>query len=1285
MRKYRKLLLALLLIAPVIVMADYVFKTLDVRNGLTSSHINCIHKDKRGFMWFGTPSGLYRYDGYNFKSFQCNSLDGSSLPDSYIKSIQETKDGSLWIETSAGYCVYSPKSESFDRDMKQIFTRMGIDKIPTIVYLDQHYNLWGYIPSTGVVCYKMQEQLLYEFGYNGDERGIPQGTICAIGECKDGAILVYDDGRIVCCDVMHQQRTVWVNDEIAQRKLRRTKSLRVFTDQQDNIWIYGLGTLFQYNTHTKVWNTSVGDQLGLTGIGTDHSVNSMGGDQKGNIWIGTNRHSLMRCTVNDLRLESVPLTSMNAFRPMAGNASVQCIYIDDTNLLWVGTEKSGVAFWGHHIHKFDTKMLGDVTAMAEDDDGNVWYGTSDNGIVDFSGQLISQKVSAMAFAGDGSLWVGSTQNGLTRIKDGTSQFYSLAKDSLKTLIDDHINALCTDKTGNLWIATDGGLQVYNHRMNTFSTYSRENGKMRTNTITTLFYGKDNRLIIGTSEGVVIMNLSTTEATYLTGNSTNLEKFTNTYITQVFEDSRGLIWIGTREGVNILNLENDKLDKLTERNGLCNNNISGIAEDKNHNIWLTTSNGITRVVVQRNHEDSSFGYGLYNYDVRDGLQSNEFNPGSIIKLKDGNVIFGGLYGVNWVRPKTADEKNELSEVILTQFFIGEEEVLTGHTYDGNIPLPQAINETDKIELKSSQNTITFKFAAGNYNQSERLQFQYWMDGLDDMWRNGDALTHGVTFTNLKSKTYHLHVKAVSAEGAVSKHERVITIVVDQPWLLSWWMLLVYAVLIIFAIYLWKKGIDNLNLMWSKKKAIILALQRQRDEIRDTGDDLRQPMARMASIISNLSERENSTPEEREQLNALHSQLLQIITRISDMQTTLEHPEEKAKTDVDNRFALNSKGELNLPETLTSDELTSEMRRHMADSPTMKFKVLFIDDNDEFIKFTNARLKYVYDFHPYNDIRKAADDIEMMMPDLIICKQDMSPLTGSDLCSMLKKNYSLHKIKFVLMIDSKLTPVEMKNMNITFGADDYLVKPFNIQEAVMRFNTLLGIGAVKIDNLIEGAETRMLEDRNSSMTTATESIDYGSYKSDREENNDEYDEMEIVDTQIKRGNSSMAQPQQTEKAEKTETTEKADTTEEADTTENTGTTEETGYQTEDQEQDDILEEYSMADTMDMQLLKNIEQYVLQNMSRGQIQLEEMASAMGMGRVPFFHKVRNITGKTPAELVRDMRLKHACLLLKRTNINMSELATNVGFMTGENFINIFKEKFGISPLEYRLKHRK
>ena len=113
--------------------------------------------------------------------------------------------------------------------------------------------------------------------------------------------------------------------------------------------------------------------------------------------------------------------------------------------------------------------------------------------------------------------------------------------------------------------------------------------------------------------------------------------------------------------------------------------------------------------------------------------------------------------------------------------------------------------------------------------------------------------------------------------------------------------------------------------------------------------------------------------------------------------------------------------------------------------------------------------------------------------------------------------------------------------------------------------------------------------------------------------------------------------------------------------------------------------MSDAMDQQLMRNIEQFVLQNMSRGQISLEEMATAMGMGRVPFYHKVRAITTKTPAEIVRELRLKHACTLLVSTNINMSELAINVGFKTAENFATIFKDKFGMTPLEYRMRNKR
>ena len=121
------------------------------------------------------------------------------------------------------------------------------------------------------------------------------------------------------------------------------------------------------------------------------------------------------------------------------------------------------------------------------------------------------------------------------------------------------------------------------------------------------------------------------------------------------------------------------------------------------------------------------------------------------------------------------------------------------------------------------------------------------------------------------------------------------------------------------------------------------------------------------------------------------------------------------------------------------------------------------------------------------------------------------------------------------------------------------------------------------------------------------------------------------------------------------------------------------------EEMYEKYSMSDTMDQQLLNSIEQYVQQNMNRGTINLEDMAAAMGMSMKPLFQKVREITGKTPAEVVRDLRLKHACILLQRTNINMSELANHIGFATGEHFINIFKERFGMSPSEYRLKYRR
>ena len=207
--------------------------------------------------------------------------------------------------------------------------------------------------------------------------------------------------------------------------------------------------------------------------------------------------------------------------------------------------------------------------------------------------------------------------------------------------------------------------------------------------------------------------------------------------------------------------------------------------------------------------------------------------------------------------------------------------------------------------------------------------------------------------------------------------------------------------------------------------------------------------------------------------------------------------------------------------------------------------------------------------------------------------------------------------------------------------------------MRFNKLMGLGPIEMQsNAIEGEETRRLESRNASMTTSTINYD----------------------------NEGVEQHADSEDAETIAPHEQEEVQPEPSAPQNTG-----GELMRQYYGGNTIGDYSMSDAMDQQLMRNIEQFVLQNMSRGQISLEEMATAMGMGRVPFYHKVRAITTKTPAEIVRDLRLKHACTLLVNTNINMSELAINVGFMTAENFANIFKDKFGMTPLEYRMKYKK
>ena len=137
---------------------DYMFKHLEVKDGLSNNQVNAIYKDSNGFMWFGTASGLNRYDGYNIKIYRSQKDDEKSLPDSYVEDIQEDTSGNLWIRTGGGYAIYNSASDVFDRNVEAWMWNIGLTGNPSLIYIDKEKTFWIYINGKGVYSYREEQK-----------------------------------------------------------------------------------------------------------------------------------------------------------------------------------------------------------------------------------------------------------------------------------------------------------------------------------------------------------------------------------------------------------------------------------------------------------------------------------------------------------------------------------------------------------------------------------------------------------------------------------------------------------------------------------------------------------------------------------------------------------------------------------------------------------------------------------------------------------------------------------------------------------------------------------------------------------------------------------------------------------------------------------------------------------------------------------------------------------------------------------------------------------------------
>lgn len=355
-------------------------------------------------------------------------------------------------------------------------------------------------------------------------------------------------------------------------------------------------------------------------------------------------------------------------------------------------------------------------------------------------------------------------------------------------------------------------------------------------------------------------------------------------------------------------------------------------------------------------------------------------------------------------------------------------------------------------------------------------------------------------------------------------------------------------------------------------------------------------------------------------------------------------QKAEKHVDTALTFDDEGNLKIRGV--SDHFSYSSRLGIKDLKTRAFHIAFIAANEQFRDFITQRLKDIYQLSVFASCEELLDTIDTDALHAVVCEQDLAGMSGSELCEVLKGRGC--DAKFILVTEQPLTPQDIRLHNITINADDYLSKPFNINEAMNRINKLLDIelDMTKIlSDSIKG-DKKLLQQENASMTTSAMNYDLVTHQHD---NAIETVEAEQVDDENKASRPVI----------------------EMDST-------------------DLLIErvvgsdYRYFEQPDRQLLRDIDQYVVQNMIRGQIDLNILSRTFNISRIDLFHRVQNLTGGSPAEFVRDLRMQHACDLLVRTDINISDVAINTGFVTADNFSGFFREKMGMTPMEYRYRNK-
>ena len=1336
----------LLLTSWMVVAQSYQFKHLEVSDGLSNNSVNTICKDRDGFMWFGTATGLNRYDGYTFKIYQHAENDPESLPDNYITDIVEMPDGRFWINTARGYVLFDKEQDCFITDVTGFMKNLESGGVPEQVFVDREGNTCLSVAGEG--CYRYKEGGKATF-FSYVEHSLPEYGVTQIAECSDGLLLIYNTGLLVCLD--HATLAIkWKFDEIKKYiPAGKTIEFSLFVDRDNCIWAYSLMGIWAYDCGTKSWRT---DLTAIWSSRPDVIIHAVAQDIEGRIWVGKDYDG-----IDVFEKETGKVTSLVAHddngRSLSHN-TIYDLYADRDGIMWVGTYKKGVSYYSESIFKFNMYEWGDITCIEQADENKLWLGTNDHGILlwnRFTGKAepfwrdaerqLPNPVVSMLKSKDGKLWVGTFNGGLYCMNG--SQVRSYKEGVGNALASNNVWALVEDDKGRIWIASlGGGLQCLEPSSGTFETYASNNSALLENNVTSLCWGDDNTLFFGTAnQGVGMMDMRTREIKKVQGQSGSM-KMSNDAVNHVYKDSRGLIWIATREGLNVYDVRRHlflDLSPVAEAKGSF---IAAITEDQERNMWVSTSRKVIRVTV------ASDGKGSYLFDSRaynseDGLQNCDFNQRSIKTLHNGIIVIGGLYGVNVFAPDHIRYNKMLPNVMFTGLSLFDEAVKVGQSYGGRVSIEKELNDVENVEFDYKQNIFSVSFASDNYNLPEKTQYMYKLEGFNNDWLTLPLGVHNVTFTNLAPGKYVLRVKAINSDGYVGMKEATLGIVVNPPFWMSWWAYLLYTIGLVVVFFLARYRM----LKREREKFHLQQIENEvakNEEINNmkfrfftnVSHELRTPLTLIISPLEGmLKETTDELQSTRLQLMYRNAQrLLHLVNQLLDFR----------KGEMSTHQLSLSEGDIiSYVHSVCNSFLLMADKKHIQFSffsGIDTFSMAF--DADKVGKIVMNLLSNAFKFTPeggrvtvmIEHVAGTPDMLEIKIADTGIGISDVDKehiferfyqadhkgveeTTGNGIgLSLVRDFVTLHEgeVKvfdnigtgsvFVIQFPVKHVETQVQlppETGISIGEEeDKEIKEETREETERKDFPLLLIVDDNEDFRIFMRYSLELQYRVKLAVNGKEAW---------EMMQEELPDLVISDVMMPQmdGNELCRLIKQDKRTahipvilltarQNTEAKlEGLQTGADDYVTKPFNMTilvlrirkliELSRYHRVTQGMIDPAPSEIVITSLDEKLIEKAIKYVEDNMSRTELSVEELSRELGMSRVHLYKKLLQITGKTPIEFIRVIRLKRAAQLLRESQLHVSEVAFEVGFNNPKYFSRYFKDEFGVLPSVYQEKEGK